>query len=282
MANLRIIYNNVADSATITASTTVSTTPPNGFAASNMQNTQKTSVHRSTSTSTVTYTLTWSTAQAINCVALPATNLVAGDLITVKLYETSTGDAAGPIAQLIDQQACAGRVMLLQNGNTTSTSADFAYGGATKTSIWFKQTYQAKALQITLTRSSLVQQIDCARIICGQYWETSRQVTKGIDVGTEDQSEIITTRSGNTYVDKKTISDTLSFNLDYINDVDRKTFLQLLRSWGKNGLIYVCVFPDNANTEYTQAYSIYGRLQNTSLRYEYLGYYNTSIQLISW
>jgi len=276
MANLRIIYNNVADSAIITASTTAS-----GLA-TNMQNTQKTSVHRSTSTSTVTYTLIWSTAQTINCVALPATNLVDGDLITVKLYETSTTDAAGPIAQLIDQQACAGRVMLLQNGNTTSTSADFGYGGATKTSVWFTQTYQAKALEITLTRSSLVQQIDCARIICSKYWETSRQVTKGIDVGTEDQSEVITTRSGNTYVDRKTISDTLSFNLDYINDVDRKTFLQLLRSWGKNALIYVCVFPDNTNKEYTQAYSIYGRLQNTSLRYEYLGYYNTSIQLTSW
>jgi len=276
MANLRIIYNNVADSATISASTTAS------GSAANMKNDQKTSAHRSSSTSTVTYTLTWSTAQAINCVALPATNLVDGDLITVKLYETSTTDAAGPIAQLIDQPACAGRVMLLQKGNTTSTSADFGYGGATKTSIWFTQTYQAKALEITLTRSSLVQQIDCARIICGQYWETSRQVTKGIDVGIEDQSEVITTRSGNTYVDKKTISDTLSFNLDYINDVDRKTFLQLLRSWGKNGLIYVCLFPDNTNTEYTQAYSIYGRLQNTSLRYEYLGYYNTSIQLTSW
>jgi hypothetical protein len=276
MANLRIIYNNVADSATISASTTAS-----GLAA-NMQNAQKTSVHRSSSTSTVTYTLTWSTAQNINCVALPATNLVDGDLISVKLYETSTGDASGPIAQAIDQPACTGRIMLLQNGNITSTSADFGYGGATKTSIWLTQTYQAKALEIILTRGSLVQQIDCARIICGQYWETSRQVTKGIDVGTEDQSEVITTRSGNTYVDRKTISDTLSFNLDYINDVDRKTFLQLLRSWGKGGLVYICVFPNNANTEYTQAYSIYGRLQNTSLRYEYLGYYNTSIQLISW
>jgi hypothetical protein len=277
MANLRIIYNNVADLATISASTTAS------GSASNMQNTQKTSAHRSSSTSTVTYTLTWSTAQNINCIALPATNLIAGDLITVKLYTTATSDAAGAVAQAIDQSACTGRIMLLQNGSTTSTLADFGYGGATKTSIWFSNSYSVQAMEITLTRGSgLVQQIDCARIVCGQYWETSRQVTKGIDVGTEDQSEIITTRSGNTYVDKKTISDTLSFNLDYINDVDRKTFLQLLRSWGKTGLIYVCVFPDNANTEYTQAYSIYGRLQNTSLRYEYLGYYNTSIQLISW
>jgi hypothetical protein len=277
MANLRIIYNNVADLATITASDTAS-----GFAASNMQNAQKTSVHRSTSTQTVTYTLTWATAQSINSIALPATNLVAGDLITVQLYETSVNDAAGVIAELVDKQACTGRLMLLQNGNTTSTYTDFGYGGATKTSLWFTSTYLVRAMKITLTRATAGQAIDCARIICGKYWEPSRQVTKGIEVGTDDLSEVITTRSGNTYVDRKTISDTLSFSLDYINDVDRKTMLQLLRTWGKSGLVYVCIFPDNTNPEYTQAYSIYGRLQSNTLQYQYVGYYNTSIQLTSW
>jgi len=277
MANLRLIYNNVADKATITASSTAS-----GFATTNMQNTQKTSVHRSTSTSTVTYTLKWTTAQSINSIALPATNLLSGDKIDVVLYAIDTTDAAGPVAQLINKNACLGRTMILQEGNTTSTYKDFGLGGATKTSLWFTKAYSIQAMQITLTRATIAQEIDCARIVCGQYWEPTRQISRGIDLGTEDQSDITTTRSGNTYVDRKTISDTLSFNLDYINDLDRRTFLQLLRSWGKNGLIYVCLFPDNSNTEYTQAYSIYGRLQDTSLRYEYLGYYNTSIQLISW
>jgi len=277
MANLRLIYNNVADKATITASSTAS-----GFATANMQNTQKTSVHRSNSTSTVTYTLKWTTAQSINSIALPATNLLSGDKIDVVLYAIDTTDAAGPVAQFINKNACLGRTMILQEGNTTSTYKDFGLGGATKTSLWFTKAHSIQAMQITLTRATVAQQIDCARIVCGQYWEPTRQISRGIDLGTEDQSDITTTRSGNTYVDRKTISDTLNFNIEYINDQDRKTLLQIMRTWGNNGLIYYCLFPDNDNTEYTQAYSIYGRLQNTSLQYQYFGFYSSSIQLISW
>jgi hypothetical protein len=277
MANLRLIYNNVADTATITASSTTS-----GLVAQNMQNIQKTSVHRSNSTSTVTYTLTWLTPQSINAIALPATNLSGNDKIDVLMYETSVTDPTGPIAQLINKNACLGRTMILQEGNTTSTYKDFGLGGATKTSLWFTKAYQVQAVEITLTRAVLVQQIDCARIVCGQYWEPTRQISRGIDLGTQDESDITTTRSGNTYVDRKTISDTLNFNIEYMNDADRKTLLQIMRTWGNNGLIYYCLFPDNTNPEYTQAYSIYGRLQNTSLQYQYFGFYSSNIQLTSW
>jgi hypothetical protein len=277
MANLRLIYNNVADKATITASSTAS-----GFATTNMQNTQKTSVHRSTSTSTVTYTLKWASAQSINSIALPTTNLLAGDKIDVVLYAVDTTDVAGPVAQLINKNACSGRAMVLQDGSTTSTYKDFGLGGDTKTSLWFTKAYSIQAMQITLTRATIAQQIDCARIVCGQYWEPTRQISRGIDLGTQDQSDITTTRSGNTYVDRKTISDTLNFSIEYMSDQDRKTLLQIMRTWGNNGLIYYCLFPDNDNTEYTQAYSIYGRLQNTTLQYQYFGFYSSSIQLISW
>jgi len=272
MANLRLIYNNVADKATITASSTAT-----GFAAANMQNNQKTSVHRSTGGTTV-YTLTWSTPVVVNCIALPATNLVAGDQISVKLYTGATAIGA-PVAQLLNQNACLDRLMILQNGSTTSTYQDFGLGGATKTSLWFPSVYTIQCMEITLQHTGI---IDCARIVCGQYWEPTRQVSRGIELGTEDQSDIITTRSGNTYVDRKTISDTLNFNLDYIGDADRRTLLQLMRTWGNNGLIYYCLFPDNKNSEYTQAYSIYGRLQNTSLQYQYFGFYSSSIQISSW
>jgi len=277
MANLRLIYNNVADKATITASSTTS-----GLVAQNMQNTQKTSVHRSNSTSTVTYTLTWSTPQSINAVALPATNLQGSDKIDVLMYETSISDVAGPIAQLINKNACLGRSIILQGGATTSTYKDFGLGGATKTSLWFTKAYQVKAVEITLTRADIAQQIDCARIVCGQYWEPTRQISRGIDLGTQDQSEITTTRSGNTYVDRKTISDTLNFNIEYMSDADRKTLLQIMQTCGTNALIYYCLFPDNTNPEYTQAYSIYGRMQNTALQYQYLGFYSSNIQLNSW
>lgn len=270
--NLRILYNNVADLATITASTTAS-----GFAASNMQNAQKTSVHRSAGT-IVTYTVTWTSDQAINGIALPATNLTGNDTIQVTLFNSS----AAVLTTLNSTTACLGRSTLLQSGATTTDYTQFAFGGATKTSIWFTTLYTTvRSLTITLT-SSTVSQIDCARIVCGQYWEPGRQVDKGIELGFTDQSDVITTRSGNTYVDRKPITETMNFQLQYLSDTDRAQFMKIMRAWGNSGLIYICVFPDNTNPELTQAYSIYGRNQSNTLQYQVYNFYSSSTQITSW
>jgi hypothetical protein len=272
-ANLRILYNNVADQASIFASTTAS-----GFAVSNLQNAQKTSIHRTTG-STVTYLLTWGTSQKINGVALPATNLADGDTISVVLY-TNVGDST-PVASVASATACLNRNVLLQSGITTSDYTQFSFGGATKTSIWFNNTYSVKQVVI-LINSSNVSQIDCARIVCGEYWEPTRQVDRGIELGFTDLSEITTTRSGNTYVDRKPIVENMNFQLQYLSDTDRSTFMKIMRAWGATGLVYICVFPDNTNPEITQAYSIYGRNQSNSLQYQFHNYYSSSAQITSW
>lgn len=56
MANLRIIYDNAADRATLTASTTAG-----ALAATNLQRDEKAAIWRSTDT-TATLTATWATA----------------------------------------------------------------------------------------------------------------------------------------------------------------------------------------------------------------------------
>jgi len=275
MANLRVIYNNLADAATILASSTAS-----GFSVDNLKNTQKTSVHRSAG-ATVTYTLTWSTAQSISCVALPATNLQAGDTISVEVYTSTLETDTTALYQSPVLQACTGRVTTLYNKYTLPTYVDFGFGGATKTSVWLPTTYQVKKVVITLTSTS-VAQIDCARIICGTYWQSTRQVNNGIQLGYEDLSEITTTRSGNTYEDRKPISETMQFDLEYLPDADRKQLQTLMRSWGSSALIYYCVFPDNTNPELTQSYSIYGRSNSNNLQYQFFSYYNTNLDIKSW
>jgi hypothetical protein len=178
-------------------------------------------------------------------------------------------------------QACTGRVTAIYNKTTLPTYVDFGFGGATKTSVWMPTTYQIKKLVVTLTSTS-VTAIDCARIICGTYWQSTRQVNNGIQLGYEDLSEITTTRSGNTYEDRKPITETMQFDLEYLPDTDRKQLQTLMRSWGSSALIYYCVFPDNTNPEVTQSYSIYGRSNSNSLQYQFFSYYNTSLDIKGW
>jgi hypothetical protein len=271
MSNLRIIYNNIADTATIVANSTAT-----GFSVDNLKNTQKTSVHRSVG-NTVSYTLTWTTAQKINAIALPATNLVAGATIRVQLY-TELQDTE-VIADTGTLTACKDRVVNLQGNITQPTYKDFGFGGATKTSVWLNRAYSVKKVIITITSAAT---IDCSRLICGTYWESSRQANNGISLEFTDSSEITTTRSGNTYVDRKPISESISLDLEYLSNSDRQELLKLMRSWGSNGLVYLCVFPDNTNPELTQAYSIYGRSQNNSIQYTIFNLYGTALTINSW
>jgi len=272
MANLRVLYNNLADSATITASSTVL-----GYAIANVQNIKKTSVHRSAATTnTVTYTLNWTSDQKINGVALPATNLINGSTIRVTLY-----NSAGTL--LADSNTVAACKDKNPELSVAYTSNVFPYSGATKTSIWFDTLYSTvRRVDITLTHANSLTSIDCSRIVCGNYWESTRQASNGITVGVVDNSIITNTRSGDSYVDRRPTIETMQFQLQYINDKDRKTLLEIMKTVGSSGLVYLCIFPDNTNPEITQSYSIYGRSQSNSLEYALYSLYNSSLNINSW
>lgn len=265
---MRIIYDNAIDRATtITASSTAT-----GFSASNLRNNLKSSVHRSTSSS-VTYTATWSTGETISGIALPATNLLAGDTIGISLN--------GGVTTTV--QACGNRTVLLLDGTTTPTYQHFGFGGATKTSFWYETPQTGiTSLAITLTRVGRSTAIDCSKIVCGNYWQSSRMPSNGILLGSDDNSEITATRTGNLYIDRRYLTETMSFSLQYIDDTDRQNLLNIFRTWGTSGFVYVCVFPDNANPEITQSYSIYGRSTSNQLEYALHSLYNSSLNIAGW
>lgn len=271
MANLRIIYNNVADIATITASSTAG-----GFSVETLKDSQKTSVHRSGNNS-VTYTLTWANAQKVSAVALPATNLLDTATIQVNFF-TNTGDIT-PVLSTATFFACKDKIFLSQEPNKAYDYTQFGYSGATKTSVWLANELQVRKVVITLTNST---SIDCAKIVCGTYWESSRQVSNGITVSFDDASEIVTTRSGNTYVDRKPVFDSMTFDLVYLSEQDRIQLMSIMRGIGSSGLIYVCIFPDNNNPETTQSYSIYGRSASNSIQYQLYNLYNSSLSIKGW
>jgi len=274
MANLRVLYNNVADLAAVEASNSTA-----NYSITNVQNIKKTSIHRS-SGSSVTYTLTWTEDQSINGVALPATNLISGATIRVTLYNSSNG----LLADSNTVTACKDKPTPTYKG-LLYTANTFPYVGATKTSVWFNSTYNTDTVRkviITVTHPTAGYPIDCSRIVCGKYWESSRQVSNGINIGITDNSIITNTRSGDSYVDRKPINETMQFQLQYLTDTDRKNLLEIMKTVGSNTLVYYCIFPDNTNPEITQNYSIYGRNSNNSIDYALYNLYNSSLNINGW
>jgi len=273
MANLRVIHTNVADLATISVG--INNTAA-GFDIKNVQNTKKTSVHRSLA-STVNYELKWEgNPQKVSAIALPATNLLDGASISVKLYtgvnDTTARADSGTLTAAKDRT-----ILIPRNG--TYDSNVFAYNGATKTSVWFNAEYLVEKIIISVVSGAPV---DCARIVCGTYWESSRQVSNGITLGITDNSVITTSRAGDVYADRRPKQETMQFQLQYLSDTDRRKLQQIMNAYGSNGLLFACVFPDNTNPEVTQAYSIYGRSQDNNLEYVLFSLYNSSMTINSW
>ena len=143
MPNLRLIHDNAADRATSLAASTTS----GALVAANLQNDFKGQVHRSTGTS-VSYTLTWTAGETVGAVALPATNLSASATVRVRLYSDTGGTTL--IADSGTINACPGLNLGLWNWALPLNGNAFAFGGASKSAVWFDAHYFARRCVIDL------------------------------------------------------------------------------------------------------------------------------------
>lgn len=238
MANLRVIYSNAADQATLTASTT-----SGSLVAANMLNERKASVHRSTLTA-VAYTMTWGSPQTVGGVALPATNLTQFAKIRVRLYSDQAGTEL--VADSGQVYACpTSTVGLYDWGGPVDVNA-FAYGGASKSAVWFKE-------QPTNVRRCVVEisdprnpagYIDCARLVVGPFWEGRKNADYGATAGTTDMSKVQRSDSGDSFVQRGPQYQTMSLNLSDLNEQDRAALAKIVRSHGNHRNIFVSLLPE--------------------------------------
>jgi hypothetical protein len=292
MPNMRIISTNLADTATVIQSSTTAS----GFSASNLQNDYKSSFHRSTG-STVTYTIAWSAAQIIGGISLPCTNLSKTATVRVQLYsDYNSVTPSAPATLIVDTgegtvPACPDSP--IANLSTSTINGNlFQLGVLSKTSVWFPNNNYTtvRTVKITLAdTSNPVGYIDCARIVCGSYWQPTYNASRdGLDLGITDTSQNSRTDAGDLVSDRGFIHDELSLNLGLLTDTDRNNLLQLMRTVGTNRNILVSVFPSdytdtaNRNKATEQQYTVYGKRNNSNLNYIIQGYSSSSMNITGW
>jgi hypothetical protein len=278
MANVRIIYDDAAERvSSITAATSAS-----GYDPITLKSNTKSLAHRSSSTS-VTYTLTWSSAQSINGLILPATNLSSSATISVSVNGISSSSIS----------ACPNTTLDSYLGIKNLSS--FPYGGLSKVAYWWPSLQSVTTLGITLTDTNRTSNataiatgyaypnyIDCSRIVCGKYWEPSIGVSKtGLELTINDTTQTSRSDTGDLFSDRGTIYDQLSFNLDVLTKTDREELIKLLKTVGNYKNLAVSIFPDlNSRTE--QDYLIYGKRETSSISYLIHNYYSSNFSITGW
>lgn len=271
MSNIRIIAKNLVD----TASSIVASSTSGGLIAENMRNEYKGSVHRSIGTS-VTYTITLPSATAVGGIALPAVNLSGSATIRARLYNGGLVADSGVI------NACPGSTLELWDWSQPLNANSFIYGGASKTAIWFDNQVAASSVVIDIVDTgNSAGYIDCAKIVVGNYWEPTYNISNGISVTITDLSSISRADSGDLIPGRDIIYDTLSFDFSILLEQDKNALIQLMRKVGSSRNILVSVFPDN-NSLLEQENIIYGKRANSDISQQLYGMYNHSMNIEGW
>lgn len=275
MANLRIIHDNAADRATIAASSTAG-----ALSAALMQNDYKGQAHRSVGTS-VSYTLTWATPQTIGGIALPASNLSAAATIRVRLYSDAAG--ATLLADSGAIYACPGLNLGMWDWTLPLNANAFAFGGTSKSAIWFAEHYAARRCVIDLADpGNAAGYIDCSRIVAGGYWSPQYNADYGAQVGIADTTEVARNDAGDLLPDLGTRHDTMSFNLSMMPEADRARLMMIFRGVGTGRNFFISLLPNDASSIAEQDHMLYGKRANSSITMDFYNAFSNGVQLEGW
>ena len=276
MPNLRILYNNALPGATLTASTT-----SGALAASNLLTDVKAAVHRSTGTS-VTYTMTWSAAQTVGAVALPATNLTSASTISVQLY--SDAAATTRIADSGTVSACPSSQLGMFGWGSAIDANAFAHGGASKTAVWFATQYSTvRCCIVTLTdASNPAGYIDCARLVIGPYWEAPYNPKYGATAGSIDLTKSDRSQAGDLLIVRGAQYQTMSLDLALLNEVKRAELAKIIRSVGSHTNLFISLLPGHAEASAEQDHMIYGRRSSGVFTFDFFNAFSTRLEIEGW
>jgi len=183
MANVRFMYDNLIDSATLTESSQQDTLP-----AENIQNHLKTKVWRTGATVASEYVvIDMGSAQSVTCVVIHAHNLTASD--TGIALEGNTADSWGAPA--------------FTQSLTRVDGPISAYFAAQSYRYW----------RITFTKSSSAETRDIGRVFLGTYYEAVQNITPtGLNIRKTDTTKTDESIGGQSYADIRPIRRDISLS----------------------------------------------------------------------
>lgn len=272
MANLRVVYDNAADRATIAASSTAGS-----LVAANLQTDYKSDVWRSTGL-TATLTITFPTAELIGMVALAFCSLSSAATFRVRGYAL-TADVT-PLVDTTGYAAQASDFTSFYWGTEPLGVNAYSYGGGAYGVLWLPSVNACQKVVIDITDSNPLGYIEASRLVCGTYWSPTNNAEAGAEVGVVDTSKHERTDAGDLRTDRGTIHKTLSFELAYLTQQDRNSLWNILRGNGMFKPLFISLLPTDADYVGEQVYQIYGKIGRPSrLRYQHTHRFSTTLEI---
>lgn len=280
MMNLRILHDNAADRALLTASSQAGALGP-----ANLQRDSKSAVLRATGT-VQTITATWPTQEAIACVALIFTNLTSSARMRVRGYATPDGELVLDTGSIFPCPAAVhgsfpwGVLPLGWNAYKSGGANTWARGGGADGVTWFAPVRVRQLVIDVSAPQSPDGYVEISRLVAGDYWSPECNAEYGAQLQMQDSSEDYRTAAGDLKTAMGTSSDKLSIQLAHLTPLDRARFMRILRESGKGRAMLFSLFPENPDPLLEQDHMLYGKASNLdAVAMPYYDTYSAPLQI---
>lgn len=258
MPNMRILYDNAADRNNYLVGVGTVTTLPE----SNLLNDYKARVWRSTNFAP-TLDIRWATAQQVNMVCLPYTNLTATGQMRVQAYpDTNVNTAATYDTGFLNCCPYAPLDTIQWGGSPLGVNA-YSYGGGVYAVLYFPLINPAPMrLQISIRDpANTAGYYEAMRLLVGSYWSPTVNASYGAKTSVLDNSKSERNDAGDLMTDRGTISKSLVFDLNAMSVADRTIFWRVMRGRGLSKPLFVSLSPENlTDPSFEQENHVYGKI----------------------
>lgn len=251
MSNFRMIHDNAAKRAILTASSNASAS----MNVANLVKSLKGRGWRSASAAAADTILTFQFAAAtqIGGFALAFSNATAALTAQVDVY-TEPGDAS-PAFTTGAVLGCPQIVYGLPSWGAAGLGVNaYAYGGFSHVRVWFPHIVGKKFVVRLVDTANPAGYLEAAYAVLGRYWEGEKNVDYGATVTPIDRSENSYNDAGDLITEKKGKSLGLTFSLSNLSQAERNVFWGAVRSNGKSEPIWFSQYPDDADPALEQSH----------------------------
>lgn len=265
---MRILYDNAADRATVTATDAAPTMGPEYLLTDD-----KAEACRILA-SIGTITLSWAEPEVIAAVVLPASNLSASSSIQVKAY------LEGSLVHDTGERDAAPGPMLANWGFRQRINVNAFDGGPPIVAVYLPWV-ECDRIEIVLSDPSRTY-LDVFRVVCGQYIEPQYGASYGAAPGITDLTTNSRSAAGSLRSDVGPRASTLAFDLSVIAETDRHMVMKVIQLGTGRG-IFVSLLPEDPDPLKEQANMIYGKQRQAgAMPYFAPLLHQTSFQIDGW
>lgn len=294
--NLKIVYQNVLELATLTASSSQGV-----LVASNLQKEQRSYVWRSVNagSSSVRVNLRLASiptlAAGVDTIVGTFTNLTENATITILGYTsvptlggtadspTIDGTTTGTPVWSSPVTLCRPYSSNKSNLNYTTLSTSY---GLSKDTV---RIYLTEAVPTSITciiiqindTGNTDQSIEMSHLIVGTSWTPVYNTGYGISLQVNDLSTNSRAESGDLFTKYGATFNSLKFDLTWLTDNDRRIMEKICKNVGIRKPIFISLFPNNTlDYEKERSYQIYGKLKNlNAITHPTLNFYSSSVEI---